>query len=162
MTEIRTAIFQLLLLSCIIPIAGNAQFDESATLNLGDPAPPLRVREWLKGDPIQQFKKGHVYVVEFWATWCIPCKAAMPHLSSLAQQYRDKVTIIGIDIKELKFTTRDIIKAFVDSMGKRMDYHVATEDSSYMVAGWIEAFGEQNNGIPRSFVVNTEGRMAWI
>jgi thiol-disulfide isomerase/thioredoxin len=150
----------LLLLFCIITVTTHAQNEQSTSLNLGDPAPPLRVQAWLKGVPVQRFEKGRVYVVEFWATWCKPCIAAMPHLSDLAREYKDMVTIIGVDIKEMKTTPLKKVKAFVDSMGPRMDYHVAADDSNFMAAGWLEASGEQ--GIPNSFVVNAEGRLAWI
>jgi len=140
----------------------NGQEAQSPSLNIGDPAPPLRVREWLKGAPIQKFEKGNVYVVEFWATWCKPCKAAMPHLSALANEYKNKVTIIGIDIYENKNTSLEKVKAFVDSMGSRMDYHVATQDSNFMVADWLEASRVKDNGIPRTFVINAEGKLAWV
>ncbi|MFI5155909.1 MAG: hypothetical protein ACHQEM_06970, partial [Chitinophagales bacterium] len=49
---------------------------------------------------------------------------------------------------------------FVDSMGHRMDYHVAADDSNFMTNGWLYASGQQ--GIPASFVINQEGRVAWI
>ena len=38
------------------------------TLKVGDPAPALTVDKWVKGEPVKEFKKGEVYVVEFWAT----------------------------------------------------------------------------------------------
>ncbi len=159
---IRSPNFQLLLLLCVIAVTAHAQNEQSPSLNIGDPAPPLRVREWLKGTPVQRFEKGHVYVLEFWATWCRPCKAAMPHLSALAREYKDRVTILGIDVMEMKNTSREKVKAFVDSMGPRMDYLVAAEDSNFMVAGWLVASGEQIMGIPRTIVVNAEGRLAWM
>lgn len=143
-------------------IAVNAQNDQFTSLNIGDPAPPLKVREWIKGRPVQRFEKNHVYVIEFWATWCRPCIAAMPHLSRLANKYRDKVIILGINIYEKKTTPKEKVRAFVDSMGNRMDYYVAAADSNFMVTGWIEATGEKDSGIPRSFVVNAEGLLAWI
>ena len=152
--------FHLFLLLCIIAITAQAQDDQSPSLNIGDPAPPLRVREWLKGTPVQQFEKGNVYVLEFWATWCGPCNAAMPHLSALAAEYKDRVTISGIDVYESKNTFMEKVKAFVDSMGSRMEYHVAAEDSNFMEVDWFDASGTR--GIPMSFVVNGDGRLAWI
>ncbi len=154
--------YRLLLLFCMIAVNTHAQNEHPPSLNIGDPAPPLRVKEWLKGIPVQSFEKGHVYVVEFWATWCKPCIAAMPYLSALAREYKDSVTIIGIDVYEHKTTSLEKVKTFVDSMGYRMDYHVAAEDSNFTVADWIEATRERDNGIPRTFVVNSEGRLAWI
>ena len=157
--------FQLLLVLSGIAVTTHAQQDQSPFLNIGDPAPPLRVREWIKGSPVKKFEKGKVYVIEFWATWCRPCIASMPHLSALSRKYKDKVTVIAIDIYESKLRptkSAKQVKAFVDSMGNRMDYNVAAEDSNFMVANWIEAAGEKNNGIPRTFVVNSEGKLAWI
>ncbi|MFI5153713.1 MAG: TlpA family protein disulfide reductase [Chitinophagales bacterium] len=152
--------FQLLLLFCFITVTTNGQDDQSFSLNIGDPAPLLRVREWIKGQPVQRFEKGNMYVVEFWATWCIPCIAAMPHLSDLAGEYKNRVTILGIDIYEKKTTSMEKVKAFVDSMGQRMDYRVAAADSNFMVTDWFDASGEK--GIPKTFIVNAEGRVAWI
>ena len=154
--------YQLLVLLCIIAVTAQAQNDQSPSLNIGDPAPPLRVCGWIKGEPVQRFEKGMVYVVEFWATWCKPCIAAMPHLSALARKYNDSVTVLGIDILENKTTSMKKVKAFVDSMGNRMDYHVAKEDSNFMETGWLYASAERDKGIPRTFVVNAEGRLAWI
>jgi thiol-disulfide isomerase/thioredoxin len=154
--------YPLLLLLCIITFTLQAQDGQPPLLHLGDPAPPLRVRAWLKGVPVERFEKGKVYVVEFWATWCQPCIAAMPHLSTLAREYKDKVTFIGMDVLENKNTSLQKVKAFVDRMGQRMDFSVAAEDSNFMVTSWLEATGERDNGIPRTIVVDKEGRLAWF
>jgi len=155
--------FHLLLLSLTIAVIGRAQVNTPSSLNIGDSAPPLRVSGWIKGTPIQKFEKGTVYVVEFWATWCKPCIAAMTHLSALACEYKNTVTVLGIDVYEKKTTSMKKVKAFVDSMGHQIDcYHLATEDSNFTVADWLDASGDRQQGIPRCFVVNTEGRLAWI
>ena len=39
------------------------------TLKVGDPAPPLAVSRWLKGEPLKRLEPSRTYVVEFWATW---------------------------------------------------------------------------------------------
>jgi thiol-disulfide isomerase/thioredoxin len=148
----------LFLLLCSIATDAHAQRDPPRTLNVGDPAPRLQVRQWIKGTPIRQFEKGKVYVVEFWATWCRPCIAGMPHLSAMARKYQDNVTVIGVDIYEKKGIGK--VRSFVDSMGPRMDYVVAREDSNFMETGWMDAF--EVMGIPKSFVVSTDGRIAWI
>lgn len=152
--------FHLLILLFMITVKTKAQSELGPFLNIGGSAPPIRVREWLKGEPIQQFEKGKVYVLEFWATWCKPCIAAMPHLSSLAVKYKDKVTFLGIDVYENKMISINERKAFVDSLGKSIDFNVGVEDSNFMVTSWFNSFGE--SGIPKSFVVDIEGRIAWI
>ncbi|RPD43395.1 TlpA family protein disulfide reductase [Paracnuella aquatica] len=155
----RLHCLSLFLLS-IIAVTSQAQQTQTSSLNIGDPAPPLRLREWIKGTPVQQFEKGKIYVVEFWATWCGYCIDAMPHLSALARTYKDQVTVLGIDILEKKTTSIKKVKAFVDSIGNRMDYSVAAEDSNFMAQDWLYASGEQ--GIPATYVVNSEGKIAWI
>jgi thiol-disulfide isomerase/thioredoxin len=161
--------FQLLLLFCMMAVTVSAQTDTSATqkdtsatFSIGDPAAPLRVREWIKGTPVKSFEKGKVYVVEFWATWCMPCIAAMPHLSGLARKYKRKVTFSAIDVYEAHGKTISIaqIKAFADGMGRRMDFNVAVEDTNFTAHDWLEAYGQ--NSIPTTFVINGQGKVAWI
>src|SRR5262245_3707525 len=68
-------------------------------LAVGDKAPPLTIGKWLKGTPVDVTRGGKddVYIVEFWATWCGPCKQSIPHLSELQNYFKDKkVTFVSI------------------------------------------------------------------
>ena len=153
------SIYLLMLLSCLLAMAANGQEMQLPPLNIGDAAPSLLMRGWLKGTPIRGFERGSVYVVEFWATWCGPCIAAMPHLSQVAGKYKKTVTVIGVDVME-RARSMISLRAFVDSMGSAMDYSVAAEDSNFMTRRWVDASGAP--GIPAAFVINQEGRVAWI
>ena len=153
---------QLLALLCMLTIGTYAQDAEIPTFEIGDSAPPLYVKEWVKGSPIQQMEKGHTYVVEFWATWCKPCIAAMPHLSELARQYRDQVTFIGVDIMETEGTPDEKIRTFVAGMGEKMDYHVAIDDGAQTDSAWRTTFNREQYGIPQTFIVDAAGRLAWV
>ena len=161
----RTNFLLLLLLcitavSCRTAVTRKTQTEQPIPLNIGDPAPPLLIRKWVKGSPVKKFAKGKVYVVEFWATWCAPCRAEMPHLSALAREYKDQITFLSMNIHEDQTPTAKKVKAFVDSMGTRMDYRVAVADSSFMATKWRNDLGV--SGLPGAFVVNREGRIAWI
>jgi len=59
-------------------------------LDVGDKAPPLSIIKWVKGKPVsfpKDFGK-KLYLVEFWATWCPPCKVSVPLLSRLQNKHR--------------------------------------------------------------------------
>jgi thiol-disulfide isomerase/thioredoxin len=149
---------------CLVMTAQLSGF-AAAPLDPGDPAPALNPAKWLKGAPIARFVPGQVYVVEFWATWCGPCKANIPHLTELAHQYKDRVAIAGISIWESTDPT-DLaylkkVENFVQQQGDKMDYHVAVDGPKNEVANaWMAAAGEK--GIPASFIIGKDGRIAWI
>ena len=73
---------------------------DEITLRIGDPAPAIKYSKWLKGEPVTSFNGGQIYILEFWATWCGPCKGAMPHLTELQKEYEGKVTIVGVGVWE--------------------------------------------------------------
>jgi thiol-disulfide isomerase/thioredoxin len=155
------------ILSLLAVCFASALFGQSSTIKLkiGDPAPELKVT-WIKGTPVKDFNKDRLYVVEFWATWCGPCKLAMPHLSELAKQYTDKVTFIGVNIwekgadKKLYETFLPSVKEFVTSMGDKMAYNVAMDNNDqHMGNNWMKAAGQY--GIPSTFLIK-EGKIIWI
>jgi hypothetical protein len=89
----------------------------------------------------------------------------MPHLSALARKYKDKVNVIAIDIYESQLKPKKSpaqVRAFVDSIGNQMEFSVAIEDSNFTVKDWIKNAEEKNSGIPRTFVIDGNGRLAWI
>ena len=133
------------------------------TLNVGDPAPPIKAARWLKGQPVEAFKKGELYVLEFWATWCGPCKAVMPHLTELAKKYAGKVTFIGMDIWEIEKSPAALdqkLDKFVKGMGEKLGYNVAQDTrDEFMAKAWMKAAGL--DGIPQSFIVGKDGRFLW-
>lgn len=145
-------------------VLGWAQFGMTQDLTLGSKAPKLELKKFVKGEPVKGFEKGKTYVVEFWATWCGPCRATIPHLTKLQKQYKD-VAFIGVAILE---DDPDEVEKFVEEMGDNMDYRVALDlipedgdgGDGAMVKNWMEPSGQQ--GIPAAFIVNGEGQVAWL
>ncbi|CAG1007690.1 Thiol:disulfide interchange protein TlpA [Phycisphaerales bacterium] len=135
------------------------------TLKVGMAAPEFKVEKFIKGTPFTGFEKGKVYVVEFWATWCGPCIASMPHLSELQHEYGPKgLTICGVNIwedKEYNADTFTKASKFVEKKGDGMGYTVAYDGTSkFMDENWMKAAGR--NGIPSAFVIDQTGTIAWI
>jgi thiol-disulfide isomerase/thioredoxin len=163
-TEMRTIPNQVAAL--IAAFAGGTALSQGAeiTLKVGDPAPKLQVGKWVQGDPVKGFQKDKVYIVEFWATWCGPCRVSIPHLNEVYEKFKDKgLVVIGQDVWE-----RDeaLVAPFVKKMGDKMTYRVALdlkkeeEDKGRMAETWMQAAGL--NGIPAAFVVDKAGKVAWI
>ena len=138
-----------------------AEDDASVTLKPGDPAPPLAVDKWVKGEPVKALEKGKVYVIECWATWCGPCVSAIPHVTELQKKYADKdLIVIGMNVWERDASA---VEPFVKKMGDKMDYRVATDQGGQqgtMATTWMKAAGR--NGIPCSFIVDRDTKIAWI
>ncbi len=141
------------------------QSASAQSLGLGAPAPALTVKEFVKGVPVKAFQKGNLYVVEFWATWCGPCRVSIPHLTELQKKYKDKVTFVGVSVWE---TDPAQVKPFVTQMGDKMAYRVAMDrvpagakgSQGAMAKSWMTAAGE--NGIPAAFIIGRDGKIAWI
>ncbi len=135
-------------------------------LRVGVPAPALKVAKWVKGEPVERLEAGKTYVVEFWATWCGPCKTSIPHLTELAHKYADKVTFIGVSVWERPAEQTDeaviaLVGPFLEEMGDKMDYHVAVDGIDRTMADtWMKA--ADRNGIPCAFIVGADGKIAWI
>lgn len=136
-------------------------------LGIGSKAPALKAAKWLNGKPIAKFEKGQVYVVEFWATWCGPCKQSIPHLNDMSKgEFKDKVKFIGVSVWERAPDDKtpaymDKVAKFVKEMGAGMSYSVAIDGlDDFMSKNWMQAAGQ--NGIPAAFIVNGDGNIAWI
>ena len=136
------------------------------SLKIGDPAPAIKYSKWIKGEAIKTFDPSRLYILEFWATWCGPCKAAMPHLTKLQQTYKDKVKIIGVGISERVAEGQPYesslpnVEKFVKGNAANMGYDViADNNEQYMGNNWMKASGE--NGIPCTFIVQ-QNKVIWI
>jgi thiol-disulfide isomerase/thioredoxin len=112
------------------------------------PTPPFFVSD-LSGHTVSTAQlHGKVVIVNFWATWCPPCREEIPSLIALQNKYKDRLQVIGVSVDE--DTPAAFVKAFSDKEG--INYPVVMGTEIAKEYGGVPA-------LPTSFVVNTEGRV---
>ncbi|MFQ5761089.1 MAG: redoxin domain-containing protein, partial [Acidiferrobacterales bacterium] len=100
------------LLIGVVVAAMQIRFDP-AVLRPGDPVPNFTLQT-LDGKPVTfSSLQGQAVVLNFWATWCPPCRREMPLLDAIQKEYNSGVTIVGIDLGE----PMDLVRAYVQSVG---------------------------------------------
>jgi thiol-disulfide isomerase/thioredoxin len=141
-----------LALMLVVAAAGLAalavvQAAEKASL-VGKTPPEIKANYWLNGsEQTLAALKGKVVVVEFWATWCPPCRKSIPHLIDLNKKYAEKgVVFIGLTDE-----AKETVEPFVKQM--KMDYLVGGASPSGNLYGVA--------AIPTTFVIDTTGKVAW-
>lgn len=114
---------------------------------------------WLQGTPVKEWEKDKVYIFEFWATWCGPCLAAMPHMEQLHQAFKDNplMQIIGVNVMDRK--TPEALKEFIKNRPTPLNYTMAVDvDGKKTREKWLEP--QKVNGIPHAFAVKN-GQLIW-
>ncbi len=93
--------------------------------------------------------QGKVVLLNFWATWCGPCKAEIPGFVELQEKYRDKLTIIGYSVDD----TPELAKKYAEQY--KMNYPILLGEGREDVQ---DAYGPIW-GIPASFIISKDGKV---
>ncbi|BCJ85784.1 thiol-disulfide oxidoreductase ResA [Effusibacillus dendaii] len=106
----------ILLLACVAILVALINFTNSdkKTVSVGQAAPNFTLAD-LNDKPLAlQDLKGKVVLLNFWGSWCEPCRVEMPSIQSIYERYKDKgVVVVGVNIGENKVTA----KGFTDRLG---------------------------------------------
>ena len=146
MTKFISTVFLLVVLACASPAAEPAAPAKKlwAKSFLGQKAPDLVVEKWLTTQPDT---KGKFVLIDFWATWCGPCRKAIPELNKFHKQFGEKLVVIGISdepeeaVRKMKEPAIDYASA-IDTQGKMKKQ--------------LEV-----KGIPHVIVIDPQGVVRW-
>jgi cytochrome c biogenesis protein CcmG/thiol:disulfide interchange protein DsbE len=113
-----------------------------------DVAPDFKLRDFVGKDLSLAASRGKVILLNFWATWCGPCRAEIPTLVKLQERYKDQLQIIGLVVDE---DEEDAVRQVVAAEG--INYPVAMAPTDVRIEyGGITA-------LPSVFVIDREGRV---
>ena len=132
-------------------LAAASAFAQQPTIRFArnpDPAPEFKLTTLDgKGLSVADYKS-KVILLNFWATWCGPCRAEIPDLVELQNKYKDQLQVIGLVVDD---EDQEAIKKFVSEYGINYPVAIAT-DALRLEYGGIPA-------LPTSFLLNSEGRL---
>ena len=131
--------------------------DAEPTVFPGSTVPFPDVAHWIKGSAPKGFEPGKTYVIEFWATWCGPCRSSMPHISKVQQDYADRgVTVLSISDED-ESTVREFLAK--PEWDEKTRYTLGTDPDASTKEQYMKP--AQQRGIPCSFIVK-DGVVQWI
>ena len=136
--------------ACVIALSGSAL---AARELVGHKAPEISISGKLNFSGALSLKasRGQVVLLEFWATWCPPCRATIPHLQKLHKAYRGK----GLRIISISAEKGGTIRPFVRRQGGKMAYPIGFDRSRRTSS----TYGIST--IPSAFLIDTKGVVIW-
>ena len=141
-TKIYIVLLSILALTTGIVVAEQKKLWAKSILN--QKAPELVVEKWLSQEPE---RKGKFVLIDFWATWCGPCRKAIPELNAFHKKFGDKLVVIGIsDEAEAK------VRAFANP---KIEYASAIDTQARTKKTL------QVKGIPHVIIIDPSGIVRW-
>ncbi|WP_316818061.1 TlpA disulfide reductase family protein [Pedobacter nyackensis] len=143
---------------CLFSTTAFAQEKMGPAFGIGSEVSDYPNVQWIQGEPVKKFDKNKIYIIECWATWCGPCKAAIPRVNELHKKFGDKIVIIGQDIWE---TNLKKVQDFVKKEGNGMSYRIAYgggQESDFSLK-FMKAAGQTS--IPHTFVIQ-DNKVVWM
>jgi len=98
--------------------------------------------------------RGNLVLVDFWATWCVPCRKSLPELAALEKKYRNQgVTVLGLSVDNPDSFDNQYIKDFLEKY--KVAYRILRADQSVIHA----YLGKDYPKVPTLFIIDGQGRI---
>ncbi|MDD5718155.1 MAG: TlpA disulfide reductase family protein [Candidatus Krumholzibacteria bacterium] len=127
----------------------------AAQFGIGLPAPDFALQD-IHGQKVTlSSHKGKAVIVDFWATWCAPCRIVMPHLQELSQKYPDQLAVLAVSLDQNPLA---VVPPFVDRMG--LTFTILADPAAMQVA---QQWGGIRS-IPTAFLIDRDGKILhqWV
>jgi len=126
---------------------------------IGEAAPKLKDVEWIQGKSVKNFRRGVIYVVDFWASWSGFCRDSMTRLQSLREKHaNDRVSFISVAIWPRSGMVPP--ELFVQHRPELMGHTVARDKNDVTVYAWEKVI--DLDVIPVAVVIDRKGLIAWV
>ncbi len=115
--------------------------------------------DWIQCVPVRAFEPGKLYVFEFWATWCGPCLAMIPHMNEIYGKFKDSkdVVIVGVNVYDKTPVAK--LSDFLAKRPVRPDYAIAADRGALATEkNWLKPLGV--SGIPFAVALK-DGKILW-
>ncbi len=99
------------LLTLVLLLVGCSAGSNPSVVQIGEPAPDFQLKN-LDGQSISlSALRGKPVLINFWATWCPPCRYEMPYLQQTYEEWSDRVWLLAIDIGESPSTVEEFMQS---------------------------------------------------
>lgn len=133
---------------------GAAACNHSTEANFPRVAPSFTLKDLGGRDVSLHEFGGKVVLLDFWATWCPPCRKSIPELVSLQDRYEDQgLVVIGVSLDDPAKTSDRQLQGFVEK--NRMNYPILRGGERVV----RDYFGDERLGIPTMFIINRDGEI---
>ena len=102
---------------------------------------------------------GKPLLVNFWATWCVPCREEFPDLVRIDTEYKGKIDFITISLDDLAEINRDVPKFLVSMKAEMPAYLLKVADESAVISSIAK---DWSGGMPFTILYNEKGEIAYI
>ncbi len=136
---------------------------EATKTIINEPAPKVILRDGDGNKVSLEDLKGHILVLDFWATWCTPCKKSFPAVQSIMKDYKDDLNIkfLFIDTFEMSYDAATIKKVttYLKSKNYNFDMYYDTKSEESGSDELSSAFGI--TAIPAKFIIDKKGNIRY-